>query len=312
MNIIVLISFFLSFCILNGQEFSIESFINVSHKKEGSGSWFEMSSDQKNIFKSIRDSLRSEGIYNPEKISHHFPDSLAEKYFRIKNGIAITQLYDGEIAGKDTIDGFEMVWWSWSGDITFHFKLKHLLNYQEQFPSFNKKKYFYVIGDYEVQPIHFKLNKVTNKSVFLNKIMSSIKDEIKDNSKYNYYMMKFPQINNIDTLKSKLLEYCDLQYVSHDIDGDTKLDTILSVRPIKGKRPPAPGWFFSAMLFSSTNSVTILPFTYFENITKVDKQCFLMFKHTGAETGGRSINLYRFDKENKKLVRVFSEGFWTT
>lgn len=303
---------------LNGQDFSVEGLINDLHmepeeKRLPTDKWTRIHHHAKDRLRVKRDSLRDTGqYYGNQEISIPFPDSLANEFFRIKKGQQVTQIYDGTITGRDTIIGFEMVWPPVGEAAAYYFQLGHLENRHRPEPGFSDSKYFYVIGDFDVKPIPTLFERDEKGYLLLDRITYTLTQKLESSRKFNKYMMTFPQIDTIDSLKSSLLEYCDIRHTSLDLDGDTKPDTLIQVEPKEGVRPPAAGWYFSAVLFSSVKTGFLMPFSVIDSVTEVNGNKYLMLRLYGPETGARVLGLFYFDQEKKEMIWVFGELYWTT
>lgn len=302
---------------LFGLEFSVESIVNTRHSISDYywNATIEYSKDSLNyIFKNMRKSQK----YKNQPLSIPIPDSLAEKAFSIQKGEVVTQIYDNQITGTDTISEFEAVM-DQNGEIVFYFTLKNLTNrhidwYDVRSDPNQLKYYFYIIGD---------VTTLINKSTF--EYVLSLKEELinpiveyfinNSNSRsvaktLRLNMVPDQHILNRDSLENKIQQYCSIKLTCIDIDSDSKKDIILEANPNDWRK--GNFWDFAYVILSTMKEPFFVPFSFFEFSLEINGDQYLMFRSYYPETGMRGRKLIRYNITNKKLESVFYDGTWST
>jgi hypothetical protein len=300
---------------LLGQEFSIEAIINKGHSISDEH-WLETYNYCNSILRSKVEQLRSENKYRNQPISHQIPDSLAEKTFRLKKGNRVVQIYDNKIIGTDSISGFEAVF-DPNGNIIFYLKLQNLENRHldwydvREFPKQNKY-YFYVINaeNVELTPLSFPEDSLNDS--LLNKIndyFNKHKDSRSVLRALRFDLVPDPYILQLDSMRVKLKNFCELRLISFDINDDEKMDYVFEAHPKNWRK--GNFWDFSFIISPSLSSPFFIPFSHFEFSVQVNKIEYLMFREYGPETGWRGRNLYLYNREKNEMEVSFSDWTWS-
>lgn len=298
----------LSFC----QSFSVESIVNKHNWKNGTRS-NELFNYTKNRLSILVDSLREKRLYRNQSVSIIIPNELAKKSFSIHKGDTVIQIYKGEITGEDIISGFESVM-DGNGNIKNYFLLEKLKNrHPDWFDVRENPKqkycYFYVIGARDVQILNPLMvsNEISNN--YLMDILNSIEKEMLSNKKFEYYIMKLPNITSKDSIKSHLLQFCDFQVFHYKINNDLKDDYIIQVNSNNYKKTYE--WEFSVIMCSSFNTPVIIPFSNYEFSFISDNKIYFLLRRFVPETGARGRDLYTYNIKTKKMEVVFSDWTWS-
>ena len=294
------------------QTFSVESIINKHHWKNET-SPKELFIFTKNRFYNIVDSFRERSLYKNQSISIQIQDTLAEKTFSIQKGDTVIQIYKNRIVGEDIVSGYESVR-DVNGNITNYFLLDTLQNrhpdwYDVREDPKQKDCYFYVIGtrDVTIQNPLMVSSELSNSHLI--KILNAVEKEVSLNKQFEYYIMTLPNISSRDTIKTRLLQFCDFRMYHYRIDDDIEDDYILQVNSTHRKKTFE--WDFSVLVLSTFKTPLFIPFSEYEFSFIARNKSYFLFKSFAPETGARGRNLYTYNQATNKLDLVFSDWTWS-
>ena len=299
------------------QYFSVESLVNSSHWKEDIKKMDELKIEVLNYtktnLKNKLNSLQRQKQYHHQNISISIPYKIAEKTFLIKLGDIVTQIYKNNISGIDTIIGFESVM-DGNGNIRNYFKLKNLQNRHDDWYDVreNEKQqdyYFYIIGSQNAEMNFHKNDDNFIIDNYIDAISRSIINEAKINKEVEYSILKRNNIISQDSIKSRLLTYCDFNVCRINIDNDDCSDLIIQIK--SNNYTKTAYWHFCILLYSSLKNTFLIPFHSYEFSFILNNNTYFLCKGDKPATGARGRELYCYDKINNKIYGVFGDWSWS-
>jgi len=294
---------------LSGQDFSVEAIINHGHAVSQE-SWGESNNYCRSVLWSKHEQLNSEKKYHHLPLTISIPDSLAEKWFRIKKGEGVVQIYDGKITGSDTISGFEAMMGP-NGNIVLYLKLHRLESRHLNWYDTGRTCYFYVIGagDVKISPLSFPKDPLNDW--LLTKVSDYFNEheDSKDVKRiFNSDVEQEPDFLELHRIKVSFKDFCETKLMSIHVDDDQSLDYIFTS---DRKARECNFSDFSFIMVSSLNSPFLIPSSHFEFAVEVEKRRFLLFKVWVPDTGGHGRNLYVFDPERNEMMLAFGDWTWS-
>jgi len=301
-----------------GQIFSVESNLNSQHALS-ERDWSKIFIYCKNNLECRRKAVLKNPYDTSQIITISIPDTISESYLRINKGEYVTQIYDCQIIGNDTISRFEAEWRAQAGEnVRIYFKLSSLFNrhlnwWDDYYNSNATKYYFHVIG-----PKNVKITASTYNSFNLdnNDFFIPIFNYFLNNKNYRtvkqilrYNWVPDSNLMNIDTFQVRLQKFCDLRLTELDVDTDSEADYILEAHPKDWRK--GDFWDFSFIFVSSIDSLFLIEFSYFEFAFEIGDKIYFLFRQQKPETGMHGRNLYIFKKENNCIECIFSDWSWS-